>query len=479
MTEGQQFSVQVTDSCLTSFSVNLTTASLTNGSLVWEQGHTVGVPHCKGDTVHLTALSFPPPATYQWTGPNGFTSTAHSNDIILTHNNQCGWYKVKILNSLCGSTIYDSIYLTIAPEPQVTITGDTIACPGAAFSLSFIPQGYGQVSFDVFHSNGHDSYTVNANDTLTQSYSLLEDGVFWVNHIADEYCPSSALVDSFHVGIYFGDAGVTDFYDTIVEDYLPYNFFGQMVDTEGEYMVTLKNMSGCDSTVNLHLTILPYPEISISVTTNTVCVGDSAILQAVIENAGLFTPPPVPPVALGDILCTDSSIVKPADFAASGKTALGIVFFVDSTGLHGWAMDLYDLEGREWTSSPSDYFDVPTLDNIANSRDAIADFDGYGNTLKLRAAGDSTLLPAAWAVDLEHGWYLPAIGQLSQMYANIVLLNASLQIAGGTPFPMNEPHFRWSSSENDINTAWNLVYGGSVRMDLKGVPTPIRSVRDF
>lgn len=479
MAEGQLFSVQVTDSCSTSFSVNLTTSSLTNGSLLWEQGHNVGTPHCKGDTVHLTALSFPPPATYQWTGPGGFVSTAHSNDIVLNHSNQCGWYKVEILNSLCGSTIFDSIYLSIAPEPQVSITGDTIACPGAALTLSFVPQGYGHVSFDVFHPNGHDSYMVNADDTLTQTYSLMEDGVFWVDHIADDYCPGSALVDSFHVGIYSGNAGVTDLYDTIVEDCLPYNFFGQMIETEGEHIAILKSRNGCDSTVNLHLAVLPPPEISITASAATVCVGDSAILQAVIENAELFTPPPVPPVASGDILCTDGSIMKPTDFAASGKVAMGIVFFVDSTGIHGWAMGLHDLEACVWTPDPNHYFDVPTLDNIANSRDAIADFDGYGNTLKLRAAGDSTLLPAAWAVDLEHGWYLPAIGQLAQFYAQIVQMNASLLIAGGTPFPLDAPYFYWSSTENDSNNAWNLLYGGSVRMDYKAYVYPIREVRDF
>ena len=34
-------------------------------------------------------------------------------------------------------------------------------------------------------------------------------------------------------------------------------------------------------------------------------------------------------VSIGDILCTDGSTVKPEQFASSGKTAEGIVFFVD------------------------------------------------------------------------------------------------------------------------------------------------------
>jgi len=266
--------------------------------------------------------------------------------------------------------------------------------------------------------------------------------------------------------------------------YRSYTWNGLTYYQSGDYVQHFNCANGCDSIAVLQLTILnqpivPPPEISITASSSTVCVGDSAVLHAVIENAGLFTPPTAPPIAAGDILCTDGSVVKPMDFAASGKTAMGVVFFVDSTGIHGWAMALNDFGNYPWTTSPNDYFDVPTLDNIANSRDAIADFDGYGNTLKLRAAGDSTLLPAAWAVDFDHGWYLPAIGQWSQFYAQIVQMNASLLIAGGTPFPLDAPYFYWSSTENDSNNAWNLLYGGSVRMDYKAYVYPIREVRDF
>lgn len=42
----------------------------------------------------------------------------------------------------------------------------------------------------------------------------------------------------------------------------------------------------------------------------------------------------------GDVLCTDGSTVKAADYAGGSKTARGVVFYVDTTGQHGWAVKL-------------------------------------------------------------------------------------------------------------------------------------------
>jgi len=262
-----------------------------------------------------------------------------------------------------------------------------------------------------------------------------------------------------------------------------YTWNGITYYESGTYTQHFTAENGCDSTVTLLLTIDNLPEVSITATVNTICAGDSTVLQAVIENPELFVTPQVPPIAAGDILCTDGTIVKPSAYAASGKTALGIVFFVDSTDEHGWAMDLHDVEGPQygyaWSSSEYQSYDVPTLDNIVNSRDAIGDFDGYGNTQKLRAAGDSTQFPAAWAVDFDHGWYLPAIGQMTQFYVQLVTMNASLTVVGGTPFDWNEHYYYWSSTEAANGRAWNMVYGGSPRDDYKYGTEKIRSVRNF
>lgn len=253
-----------------------------------------------------------------------------------------------------------------------------------------------------------------------------------------------------------------------------------VADRGTQYTVSVTNGSGCASVATHRPAIGGVQCMQIEASNDTVCVGDSTVLRAVFEipDSSIFTI--APPVASGDILCTDGSIVKPAAFTASGKTAMGVVFYVDTTNLHGWAMDLHDLnQAYPWTPDEGNFFDVSTLVNKDSSRNAIFDFDGYGNTQKLRAAGDATLFPAAWAVDFNNGWYLPAIGQMSQMYAQFFLLNASLQLVNGTPFSLESTYSYWSSTENNTNNAWNLLHGGSPRADLKNNNCLIRGVRDF
>jgi hypothetical protein len=148
-------------------------------------------------------------------------------------------------------------------------------------------------------------------------------------------------------------------------------------------------------------------------------------------------------------------------------------------------VDLHDLPGEyhdynyRWTTDSSLYVDIPTLNNYTSSLQAIADFDGYGNTGILRALDNAAQYPAAMAVDFDHGWYLPAMGQLVQMYAQLVVVNASLTLVGGTPFPLDDRTFYWSSTEVNRYRAWNLVYGGSPRNDHKSDWLYVRSVRSF
>ena len=147
-------------------------------------------------------------------------------------------------------------------------------------------------------------------------------------------------------------------------------------------------------------------------------------------------------ISIGDILCTDGSIVSRASFPSSGKTAQGIVFYVDATDTHGWAVALNNQSSSiKWCSEGQYGFDIPDLPNFANARAVMHDLDGYGHTGVIRRQGDGTQYPAAWAVDYDNGWYLPSGGQLRYLYSYMPEINASLQIVGGTLFPMSENHY--------------------------------------
>jgi hypothetical protein len=121
------------------------------------------------------------------------------------------------------------------------------------------------------------------------------------------------------------------------------------------------------------------------------------------------------------------------------------------------------------------------------------DYAGYTNTQAIWAAGDSTSYPAAHTVDLPNGWYLPGIGQLDILFSEIGLLNPSLQLANGTPFPLNMAWRYWSSTQAaDTNPwyAWFLSFTGRIDYMNKlydygdlyeetGSYLRVRSIRDF
>lgn len=170
-------------------------------------------------------------------------------------------------------------------------------------------------------------------------------------------------------------------------------------------------------------------------------------------------------VKIGDILCTDGTTVSPAEFAASGRTADGIVFFIDDPEGRAWATSLEcQSVNTHWVTQAhySDAYDIPDLPNCELSREALFDLDGYNNTFIIRNAHGNDWYPAAWCVDYEQGWHLPSGGQLRWMMAYINEINASLQLVGGTPFIFDQPRWYWTSTERTGAHAVVVSQTGSV-----------------
>ncbi len=160
---------------------------------------------------------------------------------------------------------------------------------------------------------------------------------------------------------------------------------------------------------------------------------------------------------VGDILCEGDLIVSPANYNASVHTAKAVVFYVDNTGQHGWAIALEEAGSYAWTPSSGSYGDQPygddtPLHNYSSTRLAIYDLDGYVNTQIVRA--HSTNHPAFYALDFENGWYLPALGQLNYLFGNLTEVNNSLLIVGGTQYTDGLTY--WASTEVNSGHAWYL-----------------------
>ncbi len=266
--------------------------------------------------------------------------------------------------------------------------------------------------------------------------------------------------------IFVNSAMTQTIYDTVCVGY-PYhengfNISASAITTPGIYYFTdtLTTQYGCDSIIFLILNIFGTPNITILATPDVICSGDTTHLVAIDTGTTSTTIYYPPVVAIGDILCTDSTIVKPSDWPVPGKTAKGVVFYVDTSGIHGWAVHLNDQStGIQWSTLE---IDIPTLPNYTGQQNAEMDLNGYSNTQIIRAAGNASIYPAAWTMDFADGWYLPSVGQLRMLHGVIRWINSTLQIVNGTQFPThlnnsNETYWSyWSSNEYSSYIAWPL-----------------------
>ncbi|MBQ6156975.1 MAG: hypothetical protein IJK22_10285 [Bacteroidales bacterium] len=207
--------------------------------------------------------------------------------------------------------------------------------------------------------------------------------------------------------------------------------------------------------------------------------GDNALYASFIrcvldkENA-----PVVSPAAVGDILLEDDTWVSPNDFNATTMTANGVIFHVDETGQHGWAVNLHDEQngsGFQWSTAYTDIADIPNYDS---GQAANTDTAGYQNTQAIRLTGDAQTYPAAYAVSITDGCYLPASGQLLEILQNKTTVNNSLVTVNGTV--IDEESNYWSSTESEGCCAWAVYVSWNywVAYD-KTTSINVRSIRSF
>ena len=396
-------------------------------------------------------------------------------------NLQTGNYTDTLVTTLpTGCDLVTILHLTVNPSFNLdnTITGEASVCRNEVCHYA-LQNAEGLATFhwnvpngvNILYGQGTSSVNLYFTDDAPNPATISLTGA---NGCGSGTIPLSVSHSpTYH--IFFQDSLCTG------NDYHRYGFDLARQDSTGWYTFTDRytTAQGCDSVRILQLLVMGTPTLTTLAQPAEICTGQSTTVHAMGENAGFSQGGQAPPVAIGDILCTDNSIVKPSAWPVAGKTAKGVVFYVDNTGQHGWAVHLQDQgTSVQWTPS-SQYTDISTLTNYTNARDAITDLNGYSNTQKIRNAGNATKYPAAYAVDFANGWYLPAAGQLRLMFGEIVTLNASLQVVGGTQFPIDLGWWYWSSTEYGQSYAWVVGIGGYVAYDDKSNYSSVHSVRAF
>jgi hypothetical protein len=199
-------SILVVDSCENSFSINIVAMSMAQSQLLWFEGGTPNPGVCVGDTVTLSALPITSVITYSWTGPEGFTATGEQVNYCAADTSSKGWLVVDLLNTGCPTPIKDSLYLNVLTPPQVFVSAVDTVCAGDTVQVYFAATGTGVVSFDMGNScagvQSWQSLSVMSHDTLSLSFPIETENLYWVSQASDLYCPGDQHPDTVRVSIH-------------------------------------------------------------------------------------------------------------------------------------------------------------------------------------------------------------------------------------------------------------------------------------
>lgn len=270
------------------------------------------------------------------------------------------------------------------------------------------------------------------------------------------------------------------FYDTICsgDSYTEHNFSIPSIDTTGLYRFVRTETSpyGCNDIYIVSLFVADKPDLYILGQKDILCEDEDLELHVLstqetpTNNCGPAN------VCIGDILCTDGSIEKATNWPC-GKTALGVVFHVDETGEHGFAVHLHN-QGDTSSWGPSI---PPAFPQFSTARQAIHDLDGQGHTAALAANNAGSIVIGM--IDVANGWFLPSAGQLNLLYSQIPILNSTLSLVRGSTFSMyDEDWYYWSSSCQRSNVFWAIYYDGGFEPVSYIYPNStykVRSIRAF
>jgi len=152
----------------------------------------------------------------------------------------------------------------------------------------------------------------------------------------------------------------------------------------------------------------------------------------------------------------------------------GVVFWVDSTGLHGLVCAFSDYATTaDWGCFGTDLPNVPNVTSTPPSGLGAEIGDGINNTNNI--LNDCPSAPAAVAArSLGPEWFLPSAKELNQMYINKTTLEAVAE------FSAFSNSFYWSSTEYNNFYAWTQLFGvGGQNANNKGTTDTVRAVRAF
>ncbi len=93
-------------------------------------------PACMGANLQLTGQNNGGGVTYEWAGPNGWTSTQQNPVINNVRNSHAGYYTLQATSSSGCKSKIDTMLIQILSLPVIEIAGSNAICGGTAAELS-------------------------------------------------------------------------------------------------------------------------------------------------------------------------------------------------------------------------------------------------------------------------------------------------------------------------------------------------------
>jgi hypothetical protein len=234
---------------------------------------------CEGNPINLTSSGG---GSYDWTGPNGFTSTSQNPTLNSANVINTGVYSLSITTNGCTASATTS--LTVHAIPALGAGADQTLCEGEVINLTATgsgdfswagPNGFISLlqnpTINVASLNQSGIYTVTLSlngctSSATTSVSVNSLPIVTINSSLTVCEGSSLNLTSSGGGIYSwkGPFGFTSASQNPI-------ITSSILDNQGTYTLTV-TANGCNNTATTGVTITPLPSIGIN-SNLTVCEG--------------------------------------------------------------------------------------------------------------------------------------------------------------------------------------------------------------
>lgn len=133
-------------------------------------------PLCPGQTLFLTVNGAPAGSTYQWNGPNGFSSTIDNPSLTNVSTTATGTYSVTVTIPSEAPRIL-SVNVTVNPTPTAVASSNTPVASGQTLTLSAADAGagasYSWQGPNNYSANGPNQTIPNVTPATAGTYTLI------------------------------------------------------------------------------------------------------------------------------------------------------------------------------------------------------------------------------------------------------------------------------------------------------------------